>query len=168
MHGDLYAHNIMADAEGTPLLGDFGAATLYDPSYEHASLLEGIEVRAFGCLMEDLLDRLDPLDRSKMTSSLLSSLQSLQQACVQRINDKCPTFSSLHRTLLQSREIYLAETDKLNPPRDAGLFAGVVTAVRDTVFSAKAFRSVLLLGSTWIFLKLIPLHIWRKWIFGRK
>ena len=30
MHGDLYAHNIMTNARGDCLLGDFGAASSYD------------------------------------------------------------------------------------------------------------------------------------------
>ena len=53
MHGDLYAHNILINMEdGHCYFGDFGAATFYDKSNP---LFEKIEVRAFGCLLEDLL-----------------------------------------------------------------------------------------------------------------
>ena len=53
MHGDLYGHNILHDGQGTALLGDFGAASWVAPA--HAPSLERLEVRAFGCLLEELL-----------------------------------------------------------------------------------------------------------------
>lgn len=55
MHGDLYAHNIMIDDEANVLLGDFGAATLYDLNSEKAVYHEFLDVRSFGCLIEDLM-----------------------------------------------------------------------------------------------------------------
>ena len=56
MHGDLYAHNILVDDQGNALLGDFGAASVYDRSDTHlAFALERIEISAFGCLLDDLL-----------------------------------------------------------------------------------------------------------------
>jgi hypothetical protein len=57
MHGDLYAHNILWDpASGQALLSDFGAATLLPsdpPAFSRA--LQALEVRAFGCLLEELV-----------------------------------------------------------------------------------------------------------------
>ena len=55
MHGDLYAHNILQNEDGGCLLGDFGAATFY----RDGEPLERIEARAFGCLLEELLERMD-------------------------------------------------------------------------------------------------------------
>lgn len=52
MHGDLYAHNILIDEAHHCYLGDFGAASFYDKS---DMMYEKIEVRAFGCLIDDLL-----------------------------------------------------------------------------------------------------------------
>ena len=53
MHGDLYAHNILINREDQHCyFGDFGAATFYD---KNEMLYEKIEVRAFGCLLEDML-----------------------------------------------------------------------------------------------------------------
>ena len=59
MHGDLYAHNILCSVDGTPLLTDFGAASGRVGAGLHSSvradLLEKLEVRAFGCLVADML-----------------------------------------------------------------------------------------------------------------
>jgi serine/threonine protein kinase len=58
MHGDLYAHNILHDGAGHVLLGDFGAASFHDiDDCALAHALERIEVRAFGCLLEELAQR---------------------------------------------------------------------------------------------------------------
>eukprot|EP00607_Mallomonas_marina_P006514 CAMPEP_0182430926 /NCGR_PEP_ID=MMETSP1167-20130531/44820_1 /TAXON_ID=2988 /ORGANISM="Mallomonas Sp, Strain CCMP3275" /LENGTH=298 /DNA_ID=CAMNT_0024616621 /DNA_START=327 /DNA_END=1220 /DNA_ORIENTATION=- len=59
MHADLYAHNILVDSQGSALLGDFGAACSYSPENENAKLFQYLEVRAFGCLIEDLLQCVD-------------------------------------------------------------------------------------------------------------
>ena len=58
LHGDLYAHNILWNAQGGGLLGDFGAAWMtgaLDPA--QAGALQRLEIRAFGCLLEELLAR---------------------------------------------------------------------------------------------------------------
>ncbi|MET3918224.1 hypothetical protein ABID97_005006 [Variovorax sp. OAS795] len=58
LHGDLYAHNILWNAQGGGLLGDFGAAWMtgaLDPA--QAGALQRLEMRAFGCLLEELLAR---------------------------------------------------------------------------------------------------------------
>ena len=50
MHGDLYAHNILIDENNHCYLGDFGASSFYENKN-----CEKIEVRAFACLIDDLL-----------------------------------------------------------------------------------------------------------------
>jgi hypothetical protein len=72
MHGDLYAHNILIDNDCNTLFSDFGAASFYENP-----LLEQIEVRAFGYLLEDLIS-LCSLDDGSET---LAKLHSLQQRC---------------------------------------------------------------------------------------
>ena len=62
MHGDLYAHNILNCGQGRAVLGDFGAASMFDPGGDDAAALQRIEVRAFGCLLEELLARCDEPD----------------------------------------------------------------------------------------------------------
>ncbi len=59
MHGDLYAHNIHVYPDGQPILVDFGAASTYDmsqpsPFSGEQTLFQRIEIRAFGCLIEEL------------------------------------------------------------------------------------------------------------------
>lgn len=74
LHGDLYGHNILHDDHGQTLLGDFGAASFYDPASPQAGALQTLEVRAFGNLLEELLDRSDHAP---------AALRALQAACQQ-------------------------------------------------------------------------------------
>ena len=55
LHGDLYAHNLQCDADGHCLLGDMGAASFLPADTALAQALQRLEVRAFGCLLEELL-----------------------------------------------------------------------------------------------------------------
>lgn len=55
-HGDVYAHNIMINNQSDVLFGDFGAATnLASLPKLQREAMERIEVRAFACLLDDLL-----------------------------------------------------------------------------------------------------------------
>ncbi|MGN6526099.1 MAG: leucine-rich repeat-containing protein kinase family protein [Burkholderiaceae bacterium] len=60
LHGDLYAHNLLVDAAGHALLGDFGAASLLpadDPALAEA--LVRLDRRALGVLVDELASRCD-------------------------------------------------------------------------------------------------------------
>lgn len=57
MHGDFYAHNMVWDGEMDCRLGDFGGASFYETGSETGDMLERLEVRAFGCFLEELLER---------------------------------------------------------------------------------------------------------------
>ena len=100
-HGDLYAHNILVNEAGESFLGDFGAASFYDPGDRAtARALERLEVRAFGCLLEDLLERcaIAPEQRqaqSQAEITTLNSLRRLQQDCLQQEPTKRPLFSAI-------------------------------------------------------------------------
>jgi len=92
-HGDLYAHNILHLADGTALLGDFGAASPVDRGDAAQALaLERIEVRAFGCLLEELLVRCRlPVDAEK-TAKMLADLQ---RRCLDAIPEQRPLFAEV-------------------------------------------------------------------------
>lgn len=99
MHGDLYAHNILVNSAADCLLGDFGAATRYDtgaPAITPA--LQRIEVRAFGCLLEELLQRL-VVEEPASFAAIITQLTTLQQRCHDPNVLKRPDFSEINRTL---------------------------------------------------------------------
>ena len=82
MHGDLYAHNILWDpTNGQALLSDFGAGTLLpvdQPGVNHA--LQALEVRAFGCLLEELVEHAQQRDGGYPRG--LADPVALAQACL--------------------------------------------------------------------------------------
>lgn len=75
MHGDLYAHNTLFDDKANTIFGDFGAATLYDLNDKNAAYMEKLDVRAFGCLMEDLLNCPAKDNDSVILRNLLTELK---------------------------------------------------------------------------------------------
>jgi serine/threonine protein kinase len=79
MHGDLYAHNILIDpVHGQARLGDFGAATRLqiDQCALRQNLL-ALEVRALGCLLEEL----GTAAQAQAAHPSVQSLQALAHAC---------------------------------------------------------------------------------------
>ena len=100
-HGDLYAHNTLIGANGHAVLGDFGAAAFYDQSdLCVAQALEQIEVRAFGCLFEELLERVDlAAQASASPEGLLHSAQELRAQCLTPLVKQRPLFERLEERL---------------------------------------------------------------------
>ena len=93
-HGDLYAHNILINEQADTLMGDFGAASLYDLQDEaKAASLQRIEVRAFGCLLEDLIG-LTIID-SLFQRHQLQALTFLKNACMQAVVQLRPSFQEI-------------------------------------------------------------------------
>lgn len=84
MHGDLYAHNILNCGKGRAVLGDFGGASLFTPGTEFAVALQRLEIRAFGCLLEELLERCD---------EDLPQVRQLARDCLQPTLQARPAFS---------------------------------------------------------------------------
>ncbi len=90
-HGDIYAHNILSDAQGNSYLGDFGAASLYTPGSQAGLLRERIEVRGFGNLLDDLLARC-PAPPAALTS--------LRDACLTTDPGSRPAFADITTSLI--------------------------------------------------------------------
>ncbi len=87
MHGDLYAHNILINDNDHCYLGDFGAASFYEP---HRKEFERIEVRAFGCLLEDMLS-LCPTKEG----AIYAMLEKLREQCMNEKVEERPLFSEM-------------------------------------------------------------------------
>lgn len=92
MHGDLYAHNILRNDAGDSLLGDFGAASFLPPETSQAAQLQRIEVRAYGCLLEELLDR---CDATREDADTIAALRRLQQRCDSAEVSERPLFAEI-------------------------------------------------------------------------
>jgi len=97
-HGDLYAHNILLNDEGHALLGDFGAATCY----QHVSgvskeAVERLEVRAFGCLLDDLVTRVNRT--SEPVEHVINRLEQLREDCWSEDVESRPLFAEICEVL---------------------------------------------------------------------
>jgi serine/threonine protein kinase len=101
MHGDLYAHNILSDAEGACLLGDFGAASFL-PTHDtaQAQALQRMEVRAFGILLGELLALCQPVTtHTPARTATRAALGALRQQCTQKAAFQRPMFDGIERQL---------------------------------------------------------------------
>jgi serine/threonine protein kinase len=86
LHGDLYAHNILWDGvTGMAVLSDFGAASFLPEG--GGGRLERLEVRAWGLLLGELLDRCDGAQPSQ-------ALRDLQAGCVRPDPAARPTLAA--------------------------------------------------------------------------
>ena len=106
-HGDLYAHNILIDDTGYPLLGDFGAATIHNSS-SSLELFEKLEICAFGHLIQDLTNLVVKETKSQEEKheeekemEVLIKLNALHQNCVNRkVMHRPATFKEVHQQLI--------------------------------------------------------------------
>ena len=99
VHGDLYAHNILWNpATGDALLSDFGAAALLPANQPAlARALHALEVRAFGCLLEELGDRLDVTQDDPVRAMIAS----LARACMALDPGARPSMAEVSRSLFK-------------------------------------------------------------------
>ncbi len=105
MHGDLYAHNILWNGETQPprcVLSDFGAASFHDPAGPAADALQRIEVRAYGCLLEELIERADAAQAADTGAlAAMAAMAALRDACLQPPVRARPSFAQVVQALAQ-------------------------------------------------------------------
>lgn len=85
LHGDLYAHNLLVDGLDCRL-SDFGAASFFTPGSTQGAALQRLESRAFGILLEELLQRCDAPP---------AGLQQLAEECQQSATHERPDFAAI-------------------------------------------------------------------------
>lgn len=104
LHGDLYAHNILINSKFDCILSDLGAAT-YCLSLEPAVafLLQKCEVKAFGNLIDELIDRVrlegNPFN-TLSNGELKRQLELISQQCHQLELAQRPSFVDITQRLL--------------------------------------------------------------------
>jgi hypothetical protein len=93
MHGDLYAHNILIDpVHGQARLGDLGAATrlpMDQPAIRQRLLTT--EVRAFGCLLQELAHH----TTTTGPQAAPQELQALAHACLSPVPSERPNMADV-------------------------------------------------------------------------
>ena len=96
MHADLYAHNTLIDDNGQTLFGDFGGACFYDTANKPVTdALQRLEVRAYGYLLDDLLN----LCSEPKTDEALSKIAALRTNCLDDNVSLRPSFEFLVESL---------------------------------------------------------------------
>jgi hypothetical protein len=98
MHGDFYAHNTLINANAEILMGDFGAASLYNINDTTiAESLEKIEVNAWACMLDDLLLNLKPIE---LGSTTVLALNIIKEKTMQSVVLRRPTFKEVQDMLM--------------------------------------------------------------------
>jgi serine/threonine protein kinase len=99
-HGDLYAHNILHTTNGHALLGDFGAAGLFDVNdIQKAHALQRLEVRALGHLLAELLAHGENLQDTPENTAIGQALQHLSDQCCNEAPHQRPLFADIKAQL---------------------------------------------------------------------
>ena len=96
MHGDLYAHNTLIEDDSNTIFGDFGAATTYNLNDNKAPYYERLDVRAFGYLIEDLLNT---ISTETINTNKKNALLKLKENCIKENSLDRPNFNEIIKEL---------------------------------------------------------------------
>eukprot|EP00798_Chlamydomonas_sp_ICE-L_P006154 gene6154-2765_t len=88
---DVYAHNILVDEHYFATICDFGASFWYQKS--ETNFWEGMEVRAFGLFLKDLVDRIDESETKSETTP--SPAHDLVDRCLNTSFNLRPAFKEI-------------------------------------------------------------------------
>ncbi|MDR6564831.1 MULTISPECIES: leucine-rich repeat-containing protein kinase family protein [unclassified Arcicella] len=95
-HGDLYAHNTLVDENANTLFGDFGAGSTYHVHSSKAPAIQRLEVRAFACLLDDLLRYVAEADTQHPS---IGQLKALVQNCMNEVVLERPSFVQIYEKI---------------------------------------------------------------------
>lgn len=96
-HGDVYGHNILHNGHGDVMLGDFGAASFSPSDMAIRYALQRLDVRAFGCLLEEWLERCD--DQQPGDALLRQQLMRYKDRCLCEVVAERPLLSDIQSEL---------------------------------------------------------------------
>jgi len=127
-HGDIYAHNILINRDEenpSAKLGDFGAAMFFDEveNPKFAQFIRENEVRAFGCLLDDLLQNYNDVsvndtddDHHSKETTTIESLRTLANELMSETRSERPSNFKLIRERLTmiDAERAVASEDVIN------------------------------------------------------
>ncbi len=100
VHGDIYAHNILTKPDGSAILTDFGAASYLPDKFNavEREKIKKIEIRSYGCLLDDLLVRIDHTSIGH-EEVRFSELQKLRDDCMSTDIAHRPPFTEIRQRL---------------------------------------------------------------------
>lgn len=102
MHGDFYAHNLLWSRSQPLQLGDFGAATPFDPTDgPSATRMARIEVRAWGLWLQEVLERVAPSAEATEEHPTWTLLMDLMQRCTGPVLDR-PLWAEVQAALVSA------------------------------------------------------------------
>ncbi|KAI7845895.1 hypothetical protein COHA_000628 [Chlorella ohadii] len=142
-HGDVYGHNCMASEEGHATLCDYGASFPYHKS--GPVRYEAMEVRAFGLMLADMVQRLDiSFQGMERLLELQKELLGVVQLCTAPSPLSRPTFGAVGRRLKairkQAARAGLAEVSPRGPGSETASLASLTprTCVTEAAFSPRS------------------------------
>lgn len=97
MHGDVYAHNILTDENGHSIIGDFGAASVYDRSSKDELWRKKIDVMGYGRLVGELVERTTAASAKDL--AMIEKLRQVASECCRKVSFERLAFEDIVKVL---------------------------------------------------------------------